>query len=230
MKIETSEHLKTCQLFVTRPLFLLLLFTLFAFATNTVSASAQTKRQTRAAEVATIMKAVETTFGSGVEVVRGFKPFFLIGDFNGDGARDLLVVVLLRGQQDRLPPDVRVLSPFGYGPAAYPSDPLAKPSASLAIIHGTKAGWQNAPAAESFLLVGASPILILQYDRGVSTHPADHENLMEIVRKVGKRRRGALRPPGAAKGDSVLLGTEMADSFLYWNGKTYRWEEEAGGE
>jgi hypothetical protein len=48
---------------------------------------------------------------------------------------------------------------------------------------------------------------------------------MEIISKRGKRRRGATRPPAAAKGDAILLGTEATESILYWNGKTYRWEE-----
>lgn len=225
-----SEQPRTYRLSEARPRFLLLVCVIFALATNPLTLCAQTRRQTKAAEAATVVKAVETSFGSGVDVVMGFQPFYLMGDFNGDGAQDILVVVLLKVQQNELPPEVHVLSPFGYGPAAYPSDPLAKPSASLAIIHGTKAGWRSAPAAEKFLLVGASPILILQYDRGVSTHPADHLNLMEIVRKVGKRRRGAMRPPASARGDSILLGTEAADSILFWNGKTYRWQESEGGE
>ena len=223
-------QLKNYRLSGARSRFLLFVCALLALATNAPSLGAQARRQTKAAEVATVMKAVQLSFGLGVDVVRGFQPFYLMGDFNGDRAQDILVVVLFKVQQDKLPPDVRVLTPFGYGPAAFPSDPLAKPSASLAIIHGTKAGWQSSPAAEKFLLVGQSPILILEYDRGVSTHPADHLNLMEIVRKAGKRRRGATRPPAVAKGDSILLGTEAADSILYWNGKTYRWKEAAGGE
>jgi hypothetical protein len=53
---------------------------------------------------------------------------------------------------------------------------------------------------------------------------------MEIVKKRGRRVRGAMSTPAAARGDAVLLGTEAADSTLYWNGKTYRWVESEGGE
>ena len=52
-------------------------------------------------------------------------------------------------------------------------------------------------------------------------------NLMTIITRRGVRRRGAWFP-AAARFDSINLLTEAAESILYWNGKTYRWEELAG--
>jgi hypothetical protein len=157
--------------------------------------------------------------------VPAFRPFHLTGDFNGDGGQDILIVVRLKGRRSELPPDVKLLNPFyrTEGPA-FPADPSAIPTLAFVIIHGTKAGWKTPPTAAKFLLVGESPILILENERAMG-RPEDAKGLMELISKRGKRRRGATRPPAAAKGDAILLGTEATESILYWNGKTYRWEE-----
>jgi hypothetical protein len=214
-----------------RPLVLFLACSIVAAAANARSATAQTNLKTKGAQVAAVTEALQTSFGAAVEAVRGFQPFYLTGDFNGDGAPDILIVVRIKKNQRELPKDIKVVNPFGYSAgAAFPTNPAAKPILALAIIHGTKTGWKTQQSGGKFLLVGESPILILEYSRGISNHPADHVNLMEIISKLGKRPRGAARPPAAARGDAILLATEAADSLLYWNGKTYRWEESEGGE
>lgn len=220
----------TTRAFRRRVLFLFLLASLLSVTSVKTSAFAQAKKQTKGAAAENAAKAIETLFGPSIMAVRGFQPFHLTGDFNGDGAQDIVMVVMIVGPQSKLPPDVQVLTnAFGYGAASFPFDPALKPTGALAIIHGTPSGW-NTPNAGKFLLVGASPILILSYDRGVSTHPPDHMNLIELMRKSAKRRRGASWPPAAAKGDAIVLETEATNSILYWNGKSYRWEEAAGGE
>jgi hypothetical protein len=76
------------------------------------------------------------------------------------------------------------------------------------------------------LLVGEGPILIFVYDR--ASDPDGAKNLIELMSKRGKRFKGLKFPP-TAKGDVILLGTEVgSDSPLYWNGRTYRWEEPEG--
>jgi len=132
-------------------------------------------------------------------------------------------VVRIKLRRSELSKDVRVLNPFyndpSYGPA-YPADPAAKPTLAFAIIHGAKAGWKTSESTEKFLLVGASPILAMELDREKSAPDSG----MELMRKRARpRKRGW--PPAAAKGDSIYLPTEGSDSILYWNGKTYRWEE-----
>jgi len=216
-------------------IFLLLLIVgcVFIIAAETLGASTQTTRQTKAnqsSQTAAITEALKTSFGSSLEAVTAFNPFYLTGDFNGDGAQDIVIVARLKGRRGDLPPDVKVLNPFYRvaGPG-YPADPVAKPTLAFAIIHGTKAGWKDAQTAGKFLLVGDSSILILENDRATSGRPEDARKLMEIKSKLGKRR-GATWPPVAAKGDSILLETEATESILFWNGKTYRWEESAEGE
>jgi hypothetical protein len=182
-----------------------------------------TNEQSKVSQSAVVTKALATSFGPALEPVTGFRPFYLTGDFNGDGMPDLLVVVLIKRRRSELPKDVRVLNPFyndrSYGPN-YPTDPAAKPTLAFAVIHGTKAGWKTSESAGKFLLVGPSPILIMEYDREKS----DPNGGIELKRKRSTPRKGGW-PPAAAKGDSIYLPTEGSDSILYWNGTTYRWEE-----
>jgi len=165
-----------------------------------------------------------------LEAVTTFNPFYLSGDFNGDGAQDILIVVRLKGKRSELPSDLKILNPFYHaGEPNFPADPATKPTLAFAIIHGTDAGWKAPKPAAKFLLLGESSVLILENDRATSGHSEDAKGLMEILSKRGKRR-AASRPPPAAKGDSILLATEATESILYWNGKTYRWQESEGGE
>jgi len=219
------KQMNANYLFVRRSLFLLIV----AFLITTVYATRQT-RANESNQSATVTEALRASFGASLEAVTGFNPFYLTGDFNGDGAQDILIVVRVKGRRSELPPDVKVLNPFyRTREPAFPTDPAAKPTLAFAIIHGTNADLKTPQPAGKFLLLGESPILILENDRATSGHSEDAKGLMEIVSKRGKRRV-ASRPPPAAKGDSILLGTEATESILYWNGKTYRWQESEGGE
>lgn len=208
---------------------LLFLLAVSILAALAVCGAAQTK-QPQPTQSA-VVEALNGSFGAAVEAVSAFKPFYLTGDFNGDGVEDILIVVRIKQERTQLPKDIRLLSPFGYGAkATFPSDPANKPTLALVIIHGAKTGWQSGTTAGKFILFGDSPILILNNERAISSQGHDRDNLMELIRKRARRTRGATRPPAAAQGDAILLGTEAADSILYWNGKTYRWQESEGGE
>ena len=212
------------QFFCSLPLRLL--------AANTHSPSAQSKAQNKTASISAAYhkRQFEKSFGSAVEATTAFKPYYLTGDFNGDGAQDILIVVRIKGLARNSQPDVKIYNPFERPKAIYPEDPAANPTLALAIIHGNRPGWQTPPALEKFLLFGQTPILILNYSRAVSSEATDKKDLMELLTKRSTKYRGDGWPPATAKGDSIVLGTEATDSILYWNGKTYRWEEAAGGE
>ena len=169
-----------------------------------------------------VTAALTASFGSAVEAVTGFKPFYLTGDFNGDATQDIVTVVRIKEPRTALPKDVRVLNPFWGSPkVTYPSNPASGNALALAIIHS----WKNPQPAAKFLLIGDAPILVFVYER--TSDPDSAKNLMELMSKRGKRHRGAYFPP-TAKGDVILLGTQVGDeSPLYWNGRTYRWEEGA---
>lgn len=222
------RQLKANRALVGRSLFLLLVGSIFIVTAEAPGISAQTTRQTKASQSsqsAVVTEALKASFGSSLEAVTAFQPFYLTGDFNGDGAQDVVIVVRLKGQRSELPTSVNVLNPFyRTTEPIFPADPVVKPTLAFAIIHGTRAGWKTPPPAAKFLLVGESPILILENDRATSGRVQDAKGLMEIMSKRGKRR-GASWPAAAAKGDLIVLGTEATESILYWNGRTYRWEE-----
>ena len=214
-------------------LLLLMVGCVFIIAAATLGASTQTTKQTKtnqSNQTAAVTEALKASFGSALEAVTAFNPFYLTGDFNGDGAQDIVIAARIKGHRSDLPPDVKVYNPFERPKAVFPADPLANPTVALAIIHGSRPGWQTPPALEKFLLFGESPVLILNHGRVTSGDPNAVKNLMELSRKGSRRLRNLGWPAAAAKGDSIVLGTEATDSILYWNGKTYRWEEAAGGE
>jgi hypothetical protein len=191
-----------------------------------------TKTQTKASQPtqSSLREALQKSFGAAVGPVTAFKPYYLTGDFNGDGAQDILIVVRIKGPRAELASDVTLYNPFERPKPVFPANPSANPTLAFAIIHGNKPGWQTASALEKFLMFGESPVLILNYSRVTSTESQDKQSLMELLRKRSVKFKADGWPPAAAKGDSIVLGTEATDSILYWNGKNYRWEEAAGAE
>lgn len=222
-------RVQTNRTFKEQVIFLLLVVLL---ANNVCSLSGQTKTQTKASQLSqtTLKNMLQTSFGSAVEPVSAFKPYYLTGDFNGDRAQDILIVVRIKGTRAELASDVTLYNPFERPKAVFPTNPSANPTLAFAIIHGSKPGWQTPPVLEKFLLLGETPILILNYGRAINATPGDTNALMELLKKRSTKFRADGWPPAAAKGDAIMLATEATDSILYWNGKNYRWEEAEGGE
>jgi hypothetical protein len=197
----------------------LLFFTLICFLATVPSIA-----QANALQPAAVSAALQTNFGAAVEASTAFEPFCEIGDFNGDGAQDIAVVVRIKERRSALPKDVRILNPFQFERTIiFPANPATENKLALVIIHG----WKSPKPSGKFLLIGDSPVLILSYDRAISDQPADRQDLMGLMRKRGKRPKGAPFPR-AARGDVILLGNQVGDnSPLYWNGRTYVWEDSA---
>src|SRR5262245_30405731 len=109
---------------------------------------------------------IKGAFGPNVTLVENFQPYFLNGDFNGDGVTDTIAVVKVVGTRASLQKDVRVANPFQTnGPIRISSD-AANPTLALAIVHG-------GPVGSKFLLIGESPVLILQSQRAGSADSKD---------------------------------------------------------
>ena len=163
-------RVQTNRTFKEQVIFLLLVVLL---ANNVCSLSGQTKTQTKASQLSqtTLKNMLQTSFGSAVEPVSAFKPYYLTGDFNGDRAQDILIVVRIKGTRAELASDVTLYNPFERPKAVFPTNPSANPTLAFAIIHGSKPGWQTPPALEKFLLLGETPILILNYGRAINATP-----------------------------------------------------------
>jgi hypothetical protein len=200
------------------------LFTLLCFIGSLPIVALPIVALANALQPAAVAAALQTNFGSAVEASSAFKPFYVVGDFNGDGAQDIAAVVLIKAGRSALPKDVRLLNPFEFEQKIkYPAYPATANKLALAIIHG----WRNPKPSGKYLLIGESPILILDHQRVTSAQPADRVNLIGLLNKVGRRPKGSTFPRGA-KGDVILLGNQVGDnSPLYWNGRTYVWEDSA---
>jgi len=190
-------------------------------ARDQTAQSAVTVNHSQSTVIAAVL---QTSFASAVETSTAFQPFYVTGDFNGDGAQDIAVVVRIKERRSALPKDVRLMNPFQFEKTIeFPANPATENKLALVIIHG----WKNPKPSGKFLLIGDSPILILDYQRVTSDQPADRRNLIALMSKRGKRRKGETFPRGA-KGDVILLGNQVGDnSPLYWNGRTYVWEDSA---
>ncbi|MGI8602936.1 MAG: hypothetical protein ACR2OZ_08030 [Verrucomicrobiales bacterium] len=175
------------------------------------------------AQSAAVTEALQTSFASATEAVTAFKPFYLTGDFNGDGAQDIVIVVRIKARRTALPQDVRIMNPFYNSPKVnFPVNPAAENKLALAIIHS----WKTPETAAKLLLVGEAPVVAFAYVN--TSSPESAKNVIQLMSKSGKRRKGQTFPR-TAKGDVILLATEVgSDGPLYWNGKTYRWEEPEG--
>ena len=216
--LSVNAQPKLIERFFSLALFCLI----FAGAASGPGFAARAFGQSNTSQSAAVSEAVRTSFGSAVEPVTGFKPYYVTGDFNGDAAQDLAIVVRIKEKRAALPKHVRLVNPFDTeAKVGFPSNPGGENKLALAIIHS----WKMPQPAAKFLLIGESPILIMQYDRATSGHAEDAKGLIELMSKRGKRRRGVKFPP-TAKGDVILMGTEVGgDSKLYWNGRKYVWED-----
>jgi hypothetical protein len=211
---------------ITGLLFLAAYFIVIGAASSqaqTTRAPAASTAQTKANQAALVIDAVKANFGPVVEVETVFAPFYVTGDFNGDAAMDVAVVVRISGQRVNLPKDVRVLNPFEDRTAAkFPDNPATANKLALVIIHS----WKATQPVGKFLLIGEAPVLILEHSRATSTQPDDRKDLIELMSRNGKRPKGEKLPRGS-KGDVIILGSEVGESTLYWNGRTYVWEDSA---
>ena len=198
----------------TSAAFLLLCILIIAPAANAQSPTSATA----------VALAVQKHFGTTVEAVTSFQPFYVVGDFNGDGVPDLAAVVRLKARRQALSAGVKLLNPFERGAAIkFPNNPADDNKLAVAIVHS----WSSPAPAARLLLLGESPILILQNARALSSEPNDRLNLIGLRSRRTKRTGGVILPQGS-KGDVILLATEVGgDGLLYWNGRTYLWEEPA---
>lgn len=201
-----------------------LLFCLIVTPGSQIRNRAAGSSQTNGSQSTAVIHAVQNHFGTAVEPVTAFQPFYVVGDFNGDAVEDAAIVVRIKERRTALSRNVRLLNPFeSRGAIKFPTNPSAQNKLGLAILHS----WKSAESPGKFLLIGESPILLLQYSRATSSEQGDRQNLIDLWTRRGKARPGETLPRGA-RGDVILLATEVgADSLLYWNGRTYLWEDAA---
>lgn len=169
------------------------------------------------ATIADIALVVRRVFGAEIKVETARRPFYLLGDFNGDGSSDIAVVVRTKGGTKNLGQGIVVLNPWqvatqAQNPVEESADEAAGEPAqdtsaaastlALAVIHGAKGGWNRAQPLAGYLLLDAV------YDE---------------LRIHEEQSRSTLLSDRSLKGDAIYTGTEDAGGVIYWDGKTYRW-------
>jgi hypothetical protein len=169
---------------------------------------------------------LENTFGNALAPASRFSHYYLVGDFNGDRVNDLLAVVIVKGRYSDLPKDTKVSNPFWYGPGPQPpTNPTNR--LALAVVTGGPSGLTGAGVGK-FLLIGDSPVLILEERQLTATETGDTKEWMILIKRG--QRSWFRSAPKIAKGDVVELGTEACESILYWNGRKFAWRESEGCE
>src|ERR1700730_11442912 len=145
-----------------------------------------------------IQAAIRNGFGPRVKIESdlGNGPFYLLGDFNGDGFSDIAVIVNVeeaKGELKNHAVKYVDIDPWSGGNGAQ-IDPLTddrKNCLGIAIIHGTALGWKAAEPAGKFMVYNCF-------------------SSFRIIRKGQRIRRvsGSRGPTPIPKGDSILLDLE----------------------
>ncbi|MBV9436733.1 MAG: hypothetical protein JOZ44_11810 [Acidobacteria bacterium] len=150
-----------------------------------------------------IQAIIDSQFGSQFVLAQGFP--VLTGDFNGDGSEDVLLVVTSRDSIQVANERYHVLDPsseyFGYEDpkitSQFASQYPGDPRYVL-IIHGEgKDGWHAKEPKDRFVLIN------MTFDKLSIGHVLKKKKVFD---------------------DINLQETGVLNSFLYWNGKRYKWQ------
>jgi len=156
-----------------------------------------------AASTDDVQALISTQFGPQFVLAKSFP--VLTGDFNGDGIEDVAFVVTSHGALQTDSSRFRVIDPsseyFGIGDPKITSQFAAQyPGGSryLLIIHGMgKEAWRVKEPKERFVLINVN------FDRISVGHMEKKKKVMD---------------------DIDLEETGVLSSFLYWNGRRYKWQ------
>lgn len=178
-----------------------------------------------------VIALLETEFGGLFQVdvdERTISPAYLIGDFNGDGVKDIGISVRLSRDvdpNDKSKPAFSFEKAEGPGPstlgekgheptftigdlARYRNLPI------LAVIHGTRErGWRGSQPQQKFAVVDAWYL---------------HKKTMRLYRGALKPAPNGddpeIPPPPHLLGDAILMIIQgNTGTAVYWDGARYRW-------
>jgi hypothetical protein len=146
---------------------------------------------------------VNAEFGEQFVLLQTFP--FLTGDFNGDGSEDAVFVATSRDGLQLDSDRFRVIDPsseyFGEGDPKITSQfaaPYPGGSRYLLIIHGSgKEGWRAKEPSARFVVIN------MTFDRLSVGHLAKKKKVFD---------------------DINFEETGSMSSFLYWNGRRYKWQ------
>ena len=141
------------------------------------------------------------------------EPVYVLSDFNGDGFKDVAVVLVIEEGRDELKNHgVRYIDvdPFSRtnGRELNPNDgdKMGHNCLGLVFLHGSAKDWDPRTISDKFFIYDCFSS-IRQVPKGVPI----------------RRGRTSAGPPPRLKGDAIVLDLESgAQTLVYWDGKTYR--------
>jgi len=139
------------------------------------------------------------------------EPVYVLSDFNGDGFKDVAVVVVVEEGRDQLKNHgVRYLDvdPFSKtnGRELEPTEKMGHNCLGLVFLHGSAKDWDPRTISDKFFIYDCFSS-IRQVPKGVPI----------------RRGRTSAGPPPRLKGEAIVLDLESgAQTLVYWDGKTYR--------
>jgi len=172
---------------------------------------------------AEVGSAVERVFKGAALVENNRKPYYVVGDFNGDSSEDVAVVVRpapgrVAELNDELanwmlvapvrqPPPRSLPYPEAHARALERRRVLAEESDVLvAVIHGHEAGgWRDARATQTYVLTGAAGEKLKTRERRQLFKSADRKRLPRL------------------RGDVIAADLAGHNGFLFYNGAKYEW-------
>ena len=139
------------------------------------------------------------------------EPVYVLSDFNGDGFKDVAVVLVIEeGRNELKNHGVRYLDvdPFSKtnGRELEPTEKMGHNCLGLVFLHGSAKDWDPRTISDKFFIYDCFSS-IRQVPKGVPI----------------RRGRTSTGPPPRLKGDAIVLDLESgAQTLVYWDGKTYR--------
>ena len=186
---------------------LLLVYSLFFFfnlpACSEINDQTSAKDSTLSAE-----NRLPKVFGPSVVLDERHQSKQWAGDFNGDGEKDTLMAVVIKENVKQFSNAFELIQPWPLNePVLEQNDAAHKPvHYGLVLIHG----GQKRPV----LLYDANPVSILGTQAAQSLHTVEHNKISNLEEETLQNN---------AKGDVIVIPTEAGiDTYLYWNGETYR--------
>jgi hypothetical protein len=164
----------------------------------------------QAPEPTEVQQAVKRVFKESVEVDSRRTPFYIDGDFNGDGSRDLAVVIKpapnkLADLNEEFPNWI-LKDPLSGEEPRIPRLRVAADDTLLAVIHGYGAnGWRDPQATQTFLLKNS-------VGSGMRAYQA------KDLTKANKSKNTPY-----LRGDVIGQVVDGTSGYLYFAGLTYSW-------